>query len=843
MPPENKQLCSVGTATGDDCDGSFTHKTNLSAMNLELIQVRSGCENLVTVCDKHSDKYLRSFFLIAGRQCCNPFQQKHEKPGSDLKVITWDLYVKWKEIENIKLIPGKKVCRACRDCLNRVLSGKSPPHEALAPEEILEVIYGAVPLPDNNEDKLIEPQVSGLSVENPNTPSQSPAKLNAPLQSPLVTRLKQEYRNPASSSPTGSSASEGQSTDTSDVSSQDFWTLPEDSKDYKRLYCIAELLEVDLPKLSIIKTKARLLVKTVELMNALKSLILKVTKTSPRFQPEENPLKITIDYEDTCFEMFQQMKDKFWISQSHEEKIHIMSLVPHSWSWMHIMEEFEVGRKVAEKVVELVNEQGILPSVNPRGGKTLKESVANEVKAFYYRSDVSRELPGKKDYKSVKEGGKRIQKQKRLFLTTLREGYEFFKQEYPQYEIGFSKFAELRPEEVVLAGSSGTHSVCVCTTHQNMILMISGSNLNNLADIMYDGEQVENLDYKKMLEKIHCPVPTVECHLQKCASFPGPNSLRPLLSHIFEERMVERVEFKQWTTTDRSKLITQVRDTEEFINDILEALPALSIHSYISKQQAKFYQEKKNSLKPGEAVVVLDFSENYSFIVQDAVQGYHWSNDQATLHPFVVYTKQSNASEPVAHSLIILSDDMKHNTGAVFAFQREQVHHLRNNLGMKIERLIYFSDSAGGQYKNKFNAANLMSHKEDFGIDAEWHFFATSHGKGPSDGVGGAFKREAASASLRAVMSNQITNVQELYDWGKLTMKKSALSFVAKEKVEETRKELSDRFEKAIAVPKIRQQHCLIPMGEFIMSIARDSYGAEHDIIDLNPDLHRKRKR
>ncbi len=35
----------------------------------------------------------------------------------------------------------------------------------------------------------------------------------------------------------------------------------------------------------------------------------------------------------------------------------------------------------------------------------------------------------------------------------------------------------------------------------------------------------------------------------------------------------------------------------------------------------------------------VDFSENYTFIIQDAVQGYHWNNDQVTVHPFVIYYK------------------------------------------------------------------------------------------------------------------------------------------------------------------------------------------------------------
>ena len=32
---------------------------------------------------------------------------------------------------------------------------------------------------------------------------------------------------------------------------------------------------------------------------------------------------------------------------------------------------------------------------------------------------------------------------------------------------------------------------------------------------------------------------------------------------------------------------------------------------------------------------------------------------------------------------------------------------------------------------------NLCLHKQDFSVDAEWVFFATSHGKSPFDGIGG----------------------------------------------------------------------------------------------------------
>ena len=41
-----------------------------------------------------------------------------------------------------------------------------------------------------------------------------------------------------------------------------------------------------------------------------------------------------------------------------------------------------------------------------------------------------------------------------------------------------------------------------------------------------------------------------------------------------------------------------------------------------------------------ECIIFLYFAENLSYIVQDLVQGFHWTNSQATLHPFVLYFKR-----------------------------------------------------------------------------------------------------------------------------------------------------------------------------------------------------------
>lgn len=38
-----------------------------------------------------------------------------------------------------------------------------------------------------------------------------------------------------------------------------------------------------------------------------------------------------------------------------------------------------------------------------------------------------------------------------------------------------------------------------------------------------------------------------------------------------------------------------------------------------------------------------------------------------------------------------------------------------------VNKIIYFSDCASSQYKNKKNIVNICHHKSDFGLEAEWN--------------------------------------------------------------------------------------------------------------------------
>ena len=67
-----------------------------------------------------------------------------------------------------------------------------------------------------------------------------------------------------------------------------------------------------------------------------------------------------------------------------------------------------------------------------------------------------------------------------------------------------------------------------------------------------------------------------------------------------------------------------VTTLEGFIDDLCEQIDALTTHSFTAKTQAAHLKQRKENLPEDTAIVILDFAENYQYIIQDEVQSYHW---------------------------------------------------------------------------------------------------------------------------------------------------------------------------------------------------------------------------
>ena len=225
-------------------------------------------------------------------------------------------------------------------------------------------------------------------------------------------------------------------------------------------------------------------------------------------------------------------------------------------------------------------------------------------------------------------------------------------------------------------------------------------------------------------------------------------------------------------------------------------------------------------------LILLDFAENYSFVVQDAAQGFHWDNRQCTLYPFVLYCVQEQSLK--CTSLCIVSNGMHHDTVAVHTFQQKVITYIKQVM-LSVTKVYYFSDGAASQYKNYKNFCNLVMHVKDFGMSAEWHFFATSHGKSPCDGIGGTVKREVARASLQATTTGFILTPTDLYQWCQKHISGVMFIWVSQEEIEAHGQKLNERFNTARKIPGTRDNHAFVPCANGL-NVRRIS-GSETDFV------------
>lgn len=168
----------------------------------------------------------------------------------------------------------------------------------------------------------------------------------------------------------------------------------------------------------------------------------------PKMKPSSRKTStkdVSMEYD----EILNQLKEKFNSpSSSPSIKTMILTIAPKSWSENRLAQKFGTSRRQAKKAKQLVEVFGILTSPNPRVGRKLPPETETLVKKHFLREDISRVMPGKKDFVSIKlEDGQRTHIQKQLLMCNIDELYQKFKIEYPNVidKIFYFKTKTMRP--------------------------------------------------------------------------------------------------------------------------------------------------------------------------------------------------------------------------------------------------------------------------------------------------------------------------------------------------------------------------------------------------------------
>jgi len=158
---------------------------------------------------------------------------------------------------------------------------------------------------------------------------------------------------------------------------------------------------------------------------------------------------------------------------------------------------------------------------------------------------------------------------------------------------------------------------------------------------------------------------------------------------------------------------------------------------------------------PGMLYTIMDFAMNYSHEHLSETQSDFFAKNQTTLLPVVVWFLVSTGSkgkfELQQHSRVYLSEDRRHSNNFVKKVMDDLLAHFKGIMEEQaagvgaciMQRLCVWSDGCGGQFKNKWQMNKLVKLVGDvrFGlVGSEHHYFASCHGKGPCDGLGGWIK-------------------------------------------------------------------------------------------------------
>ena len=437
-------------------------------------------------------------------------------------------------------------------------------------------------------------------------------------------------------------------------------------------------------------------------------------------------------------------------------------------------------------VTALANDMGLAVK-NPgsdagSANRAVDTETAKKVTDFYL--ETSWMCPGQKDTFIIRHPGEQKKVvQKQYMLTTIKEAHAMFLDDNPGCSISLSKFASLRPPQVQVQGDI-PHNACLCKYHENIRLL--------LQDLRKVGLQLPT-DFRSYIALLVCNQESEACMSGSCDFCPGISHLTPS-----EDIAQQNMSWQQWTTDAKQNRETFQGTVQTCFNVLKETTPYFLQHTFVKRVQAAEFKQERESVEddPDKVVIQVDFAENFTTKTQNEIQSAYWAYNQVTLFTVCAWEKGG------VHSLVIVSDYLHHDKYAVNKFLKTIFQWLDSEI-KRFKEIVMFSDGAASQFKQRFLLCSLTLMDRPI----IWNFFATSHGKGPVDGIGGTAKRvvakEVMSGKAEVQTSQQFANVAQS------KCPNMTIVHVDKTDIVESIAELDKVLEGIRAIPNTKRMHRL----------------------------------
>lgn len=378
------------------------------------------------------------------------------------------------------------------------------------------------------------------------------------------------------------------------------------------------------------------------------------------------------------------------------------------------------------------------------------------MKDFLLSPEVSREMPAKAEaIRSKGEDGESILLPKHTMMMTMEEAFHQYKDANPGHKIGLTSFRKLAPANLRKVSETNRRT-CLCSSCCNVALKIESLKkfIRATPDLVPTCEALLNMSKSSLGDSILCPsdkFPSRLCLDQQCSKC--QNKLDDELS-VLKDHENDVISWYHWEPVtflkdDKQKQIVSCVEKrtslEQFIAAFKVDMKSWPSHMFRATWEHTQMSEVISTISEHQAVVLMDYSENYSCLFKDEVQSGFFDQRQVTLFPCMAYYLSDN--KLVRHAIIGISPELKHDAYLTKAFEDEILKLLKNEV-KDLSHVIEWTDGCAAQFKCRSSMYDISQRGGKF----DRNYFETSHGKSPCDGIGSVIKNSA----IRAVTAGSV---------------------------------------------------------------------------------------
>ena len=250
------------------------------------------------------------------------------------------------------------------------------------------------------------------------------------------------------------------------------------------------------------------------------------------------------------------------------------------------------------------------------------------------------------------------------------------------------------------------------------------------------------------------------------------------------------------------------------VQQLREKTPHYLSHVFVKRKQSSYFEHIKETAGDYTVVCQVDYAENFTLTNQDQIQSAYWSQKQVSIFTAYIWLGGSGGQ---GQSFGLVSNGTTHDKFTVITCLEIMIKEVISIMPDGNE-IVFFSDGAASQFKNRYLLQHLTTMMDAHDVEISWNYFASSHGKGVVDGVGGTLKRLVWTEIMAGA---RCSSAREFVDICHRKKTATVVGFVQQAQFDATKVSLERTFKTILGIPGIQRQHHINVLHMNVIEYAR----------------------